>query len=198
MFHSTRSAPFSPPPPDLDRHVLYKSFPFLKLPKDIRLMVYENLPITTNLHLIPSKRPHHYITLVNPSISGIRILATCRQINQEASHILKPHLTRILKTPPEIQIAAKDLIGLLNFDDSFRYEYDILDRILRAVKVATTLQSIHGYRKSGSEEAYLTMKSWLRVRGLLDNEDRVSAKALATFVLRAHEYRKTYPSTFYK
>ncbi|KAI8941066.1 hypothetical protein NX059_002306 [Plenodomus lindquistii] len=191
------STPLPPAPSTLTIDVApEKPFPFLRLPKDIRFMVYEQLPITTNKHQIPMSNPAHHITLVNPSITGIRILATCRQINEEASYILKPHLTRMLKTPPEIQIEAKHLIGVINLKEKFFPKIDILDRIFAAVRSSSTLLSIFEYRVLG-DQAFMNMEFGLRTRGLLDEHDYESITAVATFVLRAYQYAKTYPSTFY-
>ncbi|KAF2854101.1 hypothetical protein T440DRAFT_442533 [Plenodomus tracheiphilus IPT5] len=186
-----------PPLSEFYQVLITEPFPFLKLPKEIRLMVYEQLPITTNKHRIPMKDPAHHVTLVNPSISGIRILATCRQIKEEASYILMPHLIRMLRTPPEIRIEAKHLIGLIDFDEKFFQKNDILDRIMTAVGDRTTRQSIHRYRDQGAE-AFGKMAFWVRGRGLLNEDDDDSVKAIATFVLRAYEYARTYPSAFYK
>ncbi|KAH9873045.1 hypothetical protein J1614_005442 [Plenodomus biglobosus] len=197
MVLSAISTPFPPPSSDFGSDVVEKPFPFLRLPKDVRLMVYEQLPMTTNEHIIPMEVRTHHITIVNYSISGIHILATCRQINDEASYVLNPRLTRILKTPPEIAIAAKNLIGFIDFDEKFLRKHDIMDRILRAVGTEITVLSIHRYRELG-DEAYTRMMFWLNIRGMLDRDDHASVEAIATFVLRAHKYAETYPSTFYK
>jgi hypothetical protein len=105
----------------------HKPFPFLALPKELRLMVYESLPVKTTYHQLVTRRRaterdhllHEMygkietdeqatevygprITVLHCSIPGLAILWTNRLISSEASVILRPRL-RTLSTRP-IQI----------------------------------------------------------------------------------------------
>jgi hypothetical protein len=61
---------------------------FLALPKEIKLMIYDSLPITRH-HTIPLRLPldaqEFYPTIVTKRMSGINLLATCHQLNSELS-----------------------------------------------------------------------------------------------------------------
>jgi hypothetical protein len=82
-------------------------FRFLDLSKELRLMVYERLPIKTTVHEFdpnphdPSFDPRDpfsesmLLQLVWKTLSGINVLATCQQINFEAKSILGPVLSQL-------------------------------------------------------------------------------------------------------
>jgi hypothetical protein len=84
-------------------------FRFLDLPKDIRLMVYERLPVKVTHH---SLAKGFYVppnmVLVCKTISGINVLAACRQIHDEANAILVARLAT-LEGPVRIVTDAHNL-----------------------------------------------------------------------------------------
>jgi hypothetical protein len=83
-------------------------FQFLDLPKELRLMVYERLPVKTTRHPFEFNEPGHnfndddfdpILDLVYKTLSGLPIIATCRQINFEATPILD-RVLRMIKSAP--------------------------------------------------------------------------------------------------
>ena len=77
-----------PDPPDN----IAKPFRLLDLPKELRLMVYEQLTVVWNHRSVPlDNYGLKFITVVNPSLLGIRLLATSRFVNEEAGSILNPN-----------------------------------------------------------------------------------------------------------
>jgi hypothetical protein len=76
-----------------------KPFPFMDLPIELRLMIYECIPVQikrTSFPLAP-----HSSTIISKHID-LAILATCRQIHNEASAVMHSKLTDILATPPSL------------------------------------------------------------------------------------------------
>ncbi|KAF2870091.1 hypothetical protein BDV95DRAFT_608113 [Massariosphaeria phaeospora] len=114
-----------------------KSFPFLDLRKEIRLMVYERIPVTTTLQKGPGvaltdeeyvqtvlkKEPPPQITIVRHSVS-LAILRTCRQVREEASDILKLKVDDIRSYPTKIIIDCQNLRGTV-------VEHGILVHLIR-------------------------------------------------------------------
>ena len=62
-------------------------FPFLSLPKELRLMVYDFLPIEIRHHSITFWQSFndYALTIVSKRLPGISLLATCKQIHSEAT-----------------------------------------------------------------------------------------------------------------
>lgn len=74
-------------------------FRFLDPPKDIRLMVYDLLPIATRHRTINSAQKLH-LKIVTRYLSGVSVLIACRTINQEATPVHKK-LQALRSDPPE-------------------------------------------------------------------------------------------------
>ncbi|KAJ4366800.1 hypothetical protein N0V83_007325 [Neocucurbitaria cava] len=175
------------PPDDMP-----KPFRFLDLPKDIRLMVYEQLPYTRNFHNIPLRDLTHHLTIVNPSVSGIRILATCRLINEEASYVLGPRMQHILQRPPKIIIEGEHLIGLMELRNGFTWYKDILDKICNALHLRGYASFIHQYRKGQLGVEKLRTRLQLGIF-LEEGDDEEIVKALASFILRTRKWMNSKP-----
>lgn len=73
-------------------------FRLLDLPKELRLMIYEQLPTKTTRRHIPNQAP----IVVHITLPGVELLATCRQIRSEAITILSNKLTAIASQPARI------------------------------------------------------------------------------------------------
>ncbi|PVI07604.1 hypothetical protein DM02DRAFT_723374, partial [Periconia macrospinosa] len=100
-----------------------KTFNFMGLPKEIRLMVYERIPIVTTHHNVPSiplgKFPGKF-SLVTTT-APVAILATCRQIRDEADAIIDRRARRVktLTMPqgrlPRFTFQGGDLANVTTF-----------------------------------------------------------------------------------
>jgi hypothetical protein len=168
----------------------------MDLPKEIRLMVYEELPIVTQRHDIPLRDRQHHLTVVNTTIAGISVLGASRKVNQEAAYILGPHLREMLQAPPKILIEANHLIGMVKLRDnmSLSGQETVLDRIIQAI--STGKWAIRQYRK-GKLSVQILWK-WLRLKDLVDAGDEATLEAIASFILRVAAYIKTKPDTIFK
>jgi hypothetical protein len=176
-----------------------RSFRFLDLPKEIRFMVYEALPVATRRHDAPLRDRKHHITLVNTTVAGVSILATCRQLNQEASYILAPRMRRILQAPPKVVIQAEHLMGMIDLHDGFRDAIpdSILDRVLRVLSSSRRVRAIHNYREGKVSVATLRKKTTIK-NTLVDEGDEATLNAFMTFVLRTAAYIDTKPEVLGK
>ncbi|KAH3907592.1 hypothetical protein HBH56_185150 [Parastagonospora nodorum] len=96
-----------------------KPFRLLDLPTEIRLMIYEELDVVYKRHIVPLSLGGggHYGTLINASLEGVRILQTCRTINDEASYIMKPALTHLSAKPATMIVKPEDLVALTSMGD---------------------------------------------------------------------------------
>ncbi|KAF1831221.1 hypothetical protein BDW02DRAFT_557375 [Decorospora gaudefroyi] len=174
-----------------------KPFRLLDLPKEIRFMIYEKLPIITQRHDTPLRNRDHYLTLVTTTIPGISILATCRQVNEEASHVLAPHLQNILQTPPTVIVEAQHLVGLIDLHDALCLpQSSILDRVVSSLSGYRIERALHKYRRG--KKSLQDVRGILELNNLVDSNDEATLKAIIRFVLRAAKYMQTKPDTIYK
>jgi hypothetical protein len=96
----------------------------LDLPKELRLMVYELLPIKTKHKVYDatlaefSRAGPHSFTVIIKTIPGIQILATNRLINSEASSILAPKMNELLSQPPKMLLPFPEADRFLNSSSS--------------------------------------------------------------------------------
>jgi hypothetical protein len=174
-----------------------RSFRFLDLPKEIRLMVYEELSAVTRRHDVPLQTGKHHMTLVNTTVAGVSILATCRQVNQEASYIIAPRLRDILQASPKVIVQAQYLMGLIDLHDGFRawIQENMLDRVMRAL-AWRRVRAIHNYRNGKLSVEALREKLWLNT--LVDERDDATFHAFLTFVLRMAAYIDSKPEVMGK
>jgi hypothetical protein len=102
-----------------------KSFRFLDLPKELRLMVYELIPIKNAHHPVKLGKNHNYddhnLMLVRTTLAGVVILATCRQIHHEAERIIRRKLAtvdnkslRVISTDCTCDAPDIDVFAVLN------------------------------------------------------------------------------------
>jgi hypothetical protein len=79
------------------------AFPFMQLPTEIRLMVYECLPVQIKTHDFSTNgsscTASRSFTVVSRYLD-LSILLTCRRIHVEATAIMQRKLNDILQTPP--------------------------------------------------------------------------------------------------
>jgi hypothetical protein len=100
------------------------TFRFFDLPKELRLIVYELLTVLTRhdqlsvSYRYTVKKLHRgevNFTMVNKSVPGIFILATCRLINEEARPLLRPLVHHVIQQPPrlskDVKYAVKNAVS---------------------------------------------------------------------------------------
>jgi hypothetical protein len=175
-----------------------KSFRFLDLPKEIRIMVYEELhPVTRrqNVHLQDGQ---DHLTLIYTTIPGISILATSRHLHSEASYILAPHVQKIVAVPPTIAIRADQLLGLVDLRDSFAIPRTFWDWFLRHLKRSnpSCMKNIRRYRAGILSDDEFRIR--LNTKAFTRNVDTRTLEALTAFILRTIKYIGTKPDTMYK
>jgi hypothetical protein len=169
-----------------------KPFRLLDLPKEIRLMIYEELDIVYKRHIVPLALTGggHYGTLITPSVEGVRILQTCRTVNKEASYILKPVLAHLSTKPATMIVRPEDLVALTSMGDFNTFHRNLLERILSGVHSRLVLSAIIAYRTGRAGIAELRRA----FRAPKDIDDEL-LKAIGTFILRMAECSKNVPES---
>jgi hypothetical protein len=163
--------------------MVLQPFRFLNLPKEIRLMIYEEIAVITwNRCIIPLATEGHNVTLINPSIA-VRILATSRFVNDEASTIIRPRLECLLVEPPQLFVKLEYLTGLCQTRYKLRLFWTVIDDILQGVDNADILKAIHSYRRGKRSLGHKNQAKW----------GDAAVKGLATFILRATRYKESNP-----
>jgi hypothetical protein len=121
-------------------------FRFLDLPKELRLMVYEFIPVTTRHHVLddPTFRNPHLpncaesanhpasnstVTFVAKSLSVTGILSTCQLVHEEAGAILAARLARLKKEPLRLIVDSPSRV----FAMSIARGYGLLQHALRGL-----------------------------------------------------------------
>jgi hypothetical protein len=164
-----------------------KPFRLMDLPPELRLMVYEKLTIEWNHHDVPlDKDCQRKITVINPSLSGVRILATSRLVNEEAGRILKPKLAQMLASPPTLKIDIEDLPGILPMERAFFDHRNILAKILFVMRSSLTPTNLHRYRDGKGTIFFSSLRSHLLLDTFVPDD---ATKAVASFLLRALKFK---------
>ncbi len=170
--------------PAHEEHAALQPFRLLDLPKEIRLMIYKELcHIQKKEYHIPLRDPEHFVTIQNPSVIGISILAACRTINSEATPIFKKAFAHLQVLPLIMTVKAEHLISFCSSRFGFTCNnWNILDFILIGMAHQPVLEAIHEYRAGkGPVSSKNNMMACEKNLHFCDNE---SAKGLMTFILR--------------
>ncbi|KAH7093508.1 hypothetical protein FB567DRAFT_175161 [Paraphoma chrysanthemicola] len=90
-------------------------FRFLDLPKEIRLMVYDRLPMRRRYHAFKSLSPipelchEQPFAFMSTAVTGLALLATCHQVHEEASTMLRMRIAHLVGQPLRLITSFKFL-----------------------------------------------------------------------------------------
>jgi hypothetical protein len=137
-----------------------KPFPFLALPKELRLMVYERIPMRKSVSIIPDRdgdKKTGSVSIISPCTS-VAILATCRQVQVEAAHILHKTLVTMLRTPLRI-LARPKAVSSIDIPDGilwaiYRYT-ELLEKAKLDAALSKSQNKVSLQRKSNATQADL-------------------------------------------
>ncbi|KAH7074484.1 hypothetical protein BKA63DRAFT_314915 [Paraphoma chrysanthemicola] len=159
-------------------------FRLLNLPKEIRLMIYEELAISWNHHEMPlDGAATCHGTIMNPSMPGVRLLATCRFINKEAGAVLRKQLERMVQSFPTIFVDVDRLPGLVPVRSAFGYRMNLIARILNGMVSSLQIHAIHRHRSGNWSTEKLRISL-----GISKHFSDDQVKALASFTLHTAAY----------
>ncbi|KAH7087475.1 hypothetical protein FB567DRAFT_346360 [Paraphoma chrysanthemicola] len=176
-FHKGRRRPEAPT-------AAIAPFRLLDLPKEIRLMIYEELTISWNHHALPlDSAATCYGTIMNPSLPGVRLLATCRFINKEAGTVLRKQLKRMMQPHPTIFVDVDQLPGLVPIRSAFGFRMNLVARILSSMASSLHIHAIHKYRSGNWSIEKLRISL-----GMSKHFSDDQVKALASFILHTAAY----------
>ncbi|KAF2024446.1 hypothetical protein EK21DRAFT_28914, partial [Setomelanomma holmii] len=163
-----------------------KPFRLLDLPKELRLMVYATLTTTWDQCEVPLNREgSYYATLINPSLLGVRILATCRVVNDEAGAILEPKLARMLQSPPTMLLSIEQTIGLMDLKKSFFAQRNIFEKLVMAPRRPELLHAIDLHRTG-----HVTIAELRTCLCLSSKTSSTAVKAIASFMLQIAAFKQ--------
>jgi hypothetical protein len=79
--------------------------PFLEIPKELRLMIYELIPVRISEHCYDHKvdGESYPVRFLVPCIT-VGILATCRQVQDEAADIMEKKIAKIRNIPLRVTV----------------------------------------------------------------------------------------------
>jgi hypothetical protein len=122
---------------------IQQTFPFMRLPIELRLMVFECIPVQIKRHDF-ARKPNtstnsQSYSIVSKSID-LSILRTCRKIHDEASAIMQGKLENILETPPRMIINLSHYISIHKCGGPLWHVSRYL--VSRAVKAGKNLGSV--------------------------------------------------------
>ena len=130
---------------------LAKTFPFLELPKELRLTIYEYLPeevdydFPMKINQTPRPTPYGLITLHN-KVCEVSILSTCKINFAEAQPIIASSL-RIQQNEPAYHYSYRNfsasLIGRQRspFDMCDKFNWDVLGRYIQRTRLRAEIRN---------------------------------------------------------
>jgi len=175
-------------------------FRFLDLPKELRLMVYEFIPVATRHHVLRDftfRDPHtnlivrlftptdpeavSTVTLVTKSLHVTGILSTCRLIHDEAKAVLAKKLDKLKSDPLRLIVDAPSIKPTL----------DVWGSSLICYLISVLQSSTFKPTDLWSYSYHLQRHAWGTHNHAYFNEPSPEHDAIARFLSHCYEYVKT-------
>jgi hypothetical protein len=144
-----------------------KPFPFLALPKELRLMVYERIPIRISHDICDVRYPENSMQrmIFVVACTTVGILATSRQIQNEAAEIMSKKLATMLGGPLRlmIDIADAEHVRCLLLDivsDVHFYLESVEDLIRQIARELNDSDEVESANPKGVELADIEEAEW--------------------------------------